>query len=299
MGMNSVMATIDIEAELVRLRQQLFRSERLANIGELAAGIAHEVNNPVGYVQSNLQTLSGYVQDLLVLIEAYRDVANADPQSGGEARNRLRALRGHLEEDHLLTDLPEVVEESRQGVEIIRDIALALKDFARPPDSAFEARDINTLIRKAARIAANEVKYAADVEFDLAPLPPVVCVGSMISQVMLNLLINAAHAMDGRGRITVCSEPAGAGVSITVADTGRGMDMDVAAHIFEPFFTTKAEGRGTGLGLSLVDDIIARHGGRITVDSELGRGTVFHLWLPLEGPGDQPYRPPTPVGEIR
>lgn len=282
-GMNSIMAEIDSESELVRLRAQLFRSERLANIGELAAGIAHEVNNPVGYVQSNLQTLSGYVRDLLILVEAYREVADADVPNP-DARARLDALRQHMDEQHLLSDLPDVVDESRQGVEIIRDVALALKDFARPPDTSFEARDINVLIRKAARIAANEIKYAADLTFDLGELPPVICVGSMISQVLLNLLINAAHAMDGRGRITVTTYPDGAGIVVTVADTGRGMEADVAARIFEPFFTTKAEGRGTGLGLSLVYDIITRHQGEISVDSEPGQGTTFRVWLPVAGP---------------
>ncbi|MEX0731984.1 MAG: ATP-binding protein [Aquisalimonadaceae bacterium] len=281
--MKSVRVEVDPEIELDRLRAQLFRSERLANIGELAAGIAHEVNNPVGYVQSNLQTLSGYVQDLLVLIEAYRDVADADAPDP-DARARLDALREHMDEKHLLADLPDVVEESRQGVEIIRDVALALKDFARPPDTVFEARDINALIRQAARIAANEIKYVADLEFNLTALPPVTCVGSMISQVLLNLLVNAAHAMEERGRITITTALEEAGVTVSVADTGRGMNVDVAARIFEPFFTTKPAGRGTGLGLSLVDDIIARHEGRINVQSEVGRGTVFHLWLPLGGP---------------
>lgn len=278
-----MMAEFDSESELVRLRAQLFQSERLANIGELAAGIAHEVNNPVGYVQSNLQTLSSYVRDLLILVEAYRELADATVPAP-DALSRLKALREHLDEDHLLADLPAVVDESRQGIEIIRDVALALKDFARPADTAFDAQDVNELIRKAARIAANEIKYAAELEFNLAELPPVVCVGSMISQVLINLLVNAAHAMDDRGRITITTANDGDGISIMVADTGRGMGMDVAAHIFEPFFTTKAEGSGTGLGLSLVDDIMSRHEGRITIDSALGRGTVVRLWLPIDGP---------------
>ncbi len=264
------------------LKRQLFESERLAAIGQLAAGVAHEINNPVGYVHSNLQTLQGYVGDLLRLLAAYDRVVEGPEQP--DRLGELRALRQEMDVDFLLEDLQQLVVESQQGVGIIRDISLALRDFARSPDAQVKPRDLNAIAANTARIAYNEIKYRASMKQQLDCLQPVPCDASRLAQVVLNLLVNASHAIGESGRIRLATGNDDQWAWIEVEDNGCGMSPEVRQRLFEPFFTTKDAGKGTGLGMSLAWEIVADHGGRIEVHSEPGEGTLFRIWLPLAEP---------------
>ena len=274
------------QAELALARDRLMQSDRLASIGQLAAGVAHEINNPVGYINSNLGTLAEYVEDLFRLLDAYAVLETPDGD-GGAARRSIRELRESIQLDFLREDLGSLVAESREGVSRVRQIIEDLKDFSRAGEGEREALDLNRAMERTLNIVHNELKYKAEVVLELAELPPVECQASQIGQVMMNLLVNAAQAIEGQGRIVIRSGTQGAGqVWFEVADTGQGIEPEALRHIFDPFYTTKPVGEGTGLGLSISYGIVQRHGGRIEVDSRPGQGTRFRVVLPVTG-GDQ------------
>lgn len=276
---------------LAPYRERLLEAERLASIGQLAAGVAHEINNPVGYLQSNLRTLDEYFAALRELIQRYEELLNE--HLSPERRGVIGELRSQLDADFLLDDLGSLLQESRQGVGIIRDIALALRDFARTPDGRMEPVALDELVRGALRIAHNEVKYVATLDTELQSDAQVVCDASMISQVVLNLVVNASHALDGGGRIVVRTSRDGEDrVWLEVEDDGCGIPESDQARIFEAFYTTKPAGKGTGLGLAMIRETVQRHGGSISVDSEPGRGSRFRVTLPVR-PAADPETSPT------
>lgn len=269
--------------QVSELRDQLLHSEKLAAIGQLAAGVAHEINNPIGFVNANLGALKGYVKDLLRMLRAY-EAACGGAMLDSAVDAKLQQLRCDLELDYLRDDAPVLIEESLEGLSRVCRIVQDLKCFAHA-DANEEPMfaDLHVCIDSALNIATNEIKYKAVVVKDYAVLPEVECVPSQLNQVFLNILVNAAQAMpeSGRGTIAVRTRCEGVTVSIEIADTGCGIAPETLSRIFEPFFSTKPVGMGTGLGLSLSYGIVQRHGGRIEVESELGEGTTFRVVLPI------------------
>ena len=264
--LNSDMVVIN--RELKAAQAQLLQSEKMASIGQLAAGVAHEINNPIGYVYANFNTLSGYVTDLL-----------ASARAGPAAPVRP------LDLEYLSEDLPDLLRETRDGLDRVTKIVRDLKDFSRIDTSdQWESADLVAGLESTLNIVQNEVKYKATVERHLVALPAVMCRPSEINQVFMNLLVNAAQAIPERGVIRLGSGFDDEHAWVEVADSGKGMTDEVRNRIFEPFFTTKPVGQGTGLGLSLSYSIVQKHHGRIDVSSEPGRGTAFRVTLPLRQP---------------
>ncbi len=255
-------------------QQQLLQSEKMAAIGQLAAGVAHEINNPVGFVNSNLGTLKTYVSQLLNVISAY--------ESG--VPDTISAARQKADLDFLREDLPSLVAESREGLSRVTKIVQDLKDFSHVDQAEHQHADLNAAIESTLNVVWNELKYKAEVVRELGEIPPVDCVPAQINQVFMNLLVNAAQAIEQQGKIFVRSGTENKRVWFEIEDTGQGMSEEVRNRIFEPFFTTKPVGKGTGLGLSISYDIIVKkHGGQLEVRSTPGQGTCFRIWLPIEG----------------
>lgn len=263
-----------LNARLEQANRQLIQSEKLAAIGQLAAGVAHEINNPVGYVYSNLQSLEGYLNDLFRLTEAV-DSANS--------LEDLRLIKQNIDYDYLRDDLKDLLVESREGIERVKTIISAMKDFSHIEEEAFKLADLHRGIETTLNVVNNELKYKADVVRDFGDLPDVECIISQVNQVIMNLLINAA-AIEDFGKITVRTRQTGDVVTIEVEDTGQGISQEHIHRIFEPFFTTKPIGKGTGLGLSLSFNIIEKHNGSIKAVSTPGQGTCFRITLPIAQP---------------
>jgi signal transduction histidine kinase len=264
------------------LESQLVQSEKLASLGQLAAGIAHEVNNPIGFVSSNLGALGSYFARLQDMLKAYRD---AEPAIGpATLQASLVKLRSEMELAYILDDIPLLISESKDGISRVGQIVRDLKDFSRVDSSQdWQWANLHQGIDSTLNIAASELKYKADLVKQYGVLPEVECLPSQINQVIMNLVVNAAHAMGTeRGTITVRTGCANDDkVWIEVADNGCGIPAQSLQKIFDPFYTTKPVGQGTGLGLSLSYGIIKRHCGEIHVHSEVGVGTTFRVELPV------------------
>ena len=268
-------------AELSSAQEQLLQAEKMASIGQLAAGIAHEINNPVGFVNSNMGALKNYVGTLLGLIEQYERAAA--PHAALTAR--LAALRAEADLEFLKDDVTDLVRESMDGLKRVKDIVQALKDFSHVGETEWVVADLHQGLDSTLNIVGNELRYKARVDKRYGALPPVTCLASQLNQVFMNLLVNAAHALSGQGVITLRTGAADGWVWIEIGDDGVGIAPENLKRIFEPFFTTKPVGGGTGLGLSLSYGIVSRHGGRIEVASVLGQGTRFTVHLPVLPPG--------------
>jgi signal transduction histidine kinase len=267
--------------KLEETQNQLMQSEKLASIGQLAAGVAHEINNPIGYVYSNLGTLKNYVLDVFSLLDGYEAAESAI--SDAEVRSRLQALKDKLDIVFMKEDLRALVEESKEGITRVKTIVQSLKDFAHADvEAEWQFADLQRGLNSTLNIVNNEIKYKADVIRKYADIPEVECLPSQLNQVFLNLLVNAAHAIENRGTITIRTEHQNNEVCVEISDTGKGIAPEYMQKIFDPFFTTKPIGKGTGLGLSLSYGIIQKHQGRIEVKSELGKGTSFKIWLPVQ-----------------
>lgn len=260
--------------ELEAAQQQLVQSEKLASIGQLAAGVAHEINNPIGYVHSNIGTLQTYIAELMQLLDAYE----AQPDSLG-----VQALRQKIDVAYLREDIPLLIRESQEGITRVKKIVQDLKDFSRVDSSQeWQRADLHHGIDSTLNIVSNEIKYKADVVKQYGQLPSVQCLPSQLNQVFMNLLINAAHAMGAqRGCITIRTGTLDDKVWLEFEDNGSGIPPELQKKIFDPFFTTKPVGKGTGLGLSLSYGIVQKHHGVVTVRSEVDKGTVFRIVLPV------------------
>ncbi|MBJ6802019.1 ATP-binding protein [Geomonas propionica] len=274
-----------VQEEVVKNREKdnyLTQQEKMASIGQLAAGVAHEINNPMGFITSNLSTLDKYLGRLQDFIAAQEEALRGE---GGEAASEsLAQARRQLKIDHIFTDGKQLIAESLEGGVRVQHIVQNLKNFSRVDQLQYSLVDLNECLETTISIAWNEIKYVATLTREFAALPLVSCYPQQLNQVFLNLLVNASQAIEHAGEIVVRTWSEGGNVFVSVSDTGTGIAPDVIKRIFEPFFTTKEVGKGTGLGLSISYDIIRKHNGEITVESTPGLGTTFKITLPVGHP---------------
>jgi signal transduction histidine kinase len=278
----------EVNARLSKAQEQLVQSEKLASIGQLAAGVAHEINNPIGYVFSNFETLGTYIARMLDMFKAYEE---AEASIGApEVLERLRAKRAGIDLDYLIEDIPVLMSESREGISRVRKIDQDLKDFSRvDANQEWQWANLHTGLDSTLNIVSNEVKYKADVVREYGDIPEIECLPSQLNQVFMNLLINAGQAVAERGTIVIATGVDEGHVWVSIADSGCGIPEDALQRIFDPFFTTKPIGSGTGLGLAIAYRIVAKHHGRIEVQSRVGFGTTFRVVLPVvQGQGAEP-----------
>lgn len=260
-------------------KSQLLQSEKMASIGQLAAGVAHEINNPIGFINSNISTLKKYSDSVF---ECYEEIMKLiEFEISPEVTEQVDAIKEKHEVDYLKEDLSDLVAESLEGIGRVRQIVQDLKGFSHVGEVEKQLTDINKGLKSTLNIVNNELKYKAKVELDLGDIPEVKCVGSQINQVFMNLLVNAGHAIESEGLITVKTWQEGDHVCISVADNGSGIKPENLEKLFEPFFTTKPIGKGTGLGLALSYGIIEKHQGKMEVESTVGKGTTFTITLPI------------------
>jgi signal transduction histidine kinase len=276
-------------AERKQLEGRLVQSEKLASIGQLAAGVAHEINNPLGFLASNADMLEQYLERMFEMLSIYQD-AEPDMAAVPGLAARMQAQRVRLELDYLRGDIPVMMAESRDGMGRVSKIVQSLKDFSRTDSlQQWEWADLHRCLDSTLNIIASEVRKVADVRKEYGPLPEVECMPSQLNQVFMNLLVNASHAVGPqRGLITIRTGVEDQQAWIEVADDGCGIAGDVLPRIFDPFFTTKAIGKGTGLGLSLSYGIVQNHHGRIDVETAPGTGSRFRITLPLRQRGQAP-----------
>ena len=266
--------------EVSRTQGQLLQSEKMASVGQLAAGVAHEINNPVGYINSNIGSMQNYINDILKLLDQYHGFEQYLPD---DKRQEITRIRDAADLEFMRQDIGDLVRESIEGVSRVKQIVNNLKDFSRVDEAEWAWADLHQCIDSTLNIAQNEIKYKADVTRNYGDIPQVWCIASQINQVILNLLVNAAQAIKEHGTITISTQKFdNEHVQIMVADTGCGIPADIVKRIFDPFFTSKPVGQGTGLGLSLSYGIIEKHHGKIDVASEVGKGTIFTITLPIK-----------------
>ncbi len=276
---------------LAGAQEQLLQSEKMASIGLLAAGVAHEINNPIGYVHSNLGTLQEYIGALFALIECHEAALQSDDPAA--MRDDVLAKRERLDIDFILGDLPSLMSESREGIERVTKIVQDLKEFSHVGGGEeMRPSDLHKGLESTLNIVWNDLKYKVRVEKHYGELPLVECHLSEINQVLMSLLINAGQSIENRGSIDIATGAENGEAWISIADTGCGIAPEAVQRIFDPFYTTKPIGRGTGLGLAIAYRIVAKHHGRIEVSSQPGVGSTFRVVLPVaqpaEGAGAQP-----------
>ncbi len=264
-------------------QEKLLQSEKMASIGQLAAGVAHEINNPIGYVHSNLGSLQEYLRSLFTVIEAYERALRApDPKA---LIPEIDDIRQRFDIDFISRDLPQLMAESREGVERVTRIVRDLKDFSYSGrDESWKLVDLHAGLESTINIIWNELKYKVTLERRYGELPMIECLPSELNQVYMNLLLNAGHAIADRGSIVVSTGVDGDEVWVEFADDGEGISPELRQRIFDPFFTTKPVGSGTGLGLSISYGIINKHHGRIDLHSTQGEGSRFRIVLPIRQP---------------
>ncbi len=271
-------------SKLKSAQSQILQQEKMASIGQLAAGVAHEINNPTGFIMSNLNTLmkySGRIREFAAFQTEALEALSKDIPSRNEMLEKLREKRKATKFDHVMSDIDSLISESLEGAERIKRIVQDLKSFSRVDEAENKLADINAGIDSTINIIWNELKYKTSIKKEYGEIPKTRCDAGQLNQVFMNILINAAQAIEKRGEIKIRTWHEADNIYISISDTGTGIPEDKINRIFEPFFTTKDVGQGTGLGLSIVYDIIQKHNGDIGVESKLGIGTTFNIRIPV------------------
>ncbi len=283
-----------LEDALQKVKQtqaQILQSEKMSSIGQLAAGVAHEINNPIGFVSSNMRTLSDYQGDVNTIITQYRTLITGlkEPLSREnlpsniiEQVGQIMALETKVDLDFILADIPELIGDCQEGTERVKKIVLNLKDFAHPGEDKAQITDLNEGLESTLNVVSNELKYKATVTKDYGELPLVKCYPQQLNQVFMNILVNAAQAIEDRGEIRIVTRADNGHVNVRISDTGKGIPPEFISKIFDPFFTTKEVGKGTGLGMNVAYNIIQKHNAKIAVESEVGKGTTFTIRLQID-----------------
>lgn len=271
-------------AELEETQDKLVQSEKMASIGQLAAGVAHEINNPIGFSLSNLNTLSDYLQSILSLDKLVMSSLLA--LDNEQFSKQYQELRNEHDIDFIVEDIDSLVSDSVKGLNRVSAIVANLKKVSHSGELEKESCDINQLIDESLKVVWSELKYTMQVEKHFGEIPPVLCHGGEITQVLMNLFLNASYACEENGVLDIRTYQTNSHdrdwVIIKVQDNGKGMSSQVLKKIFDPFYTTKPVGVGTGLGLSVSFGIIDKHGGKISAHSEEGQGTTFTIVLPID-----------------
>jgi signal transduction histidine kinase len=264
---------------------QIMHTTKLASLGQMVAGVAHEINTPLGFVKSNVEVVSDLLKEhesaLIQWLTGVDLLIGADGGPGDRGREAMARLRRILSEGGLLGDARDLLGDSLDGIRSIAALVQNLKGFARVDRDGVDAADLNDCVRNALAVAGHQLRERITVKLELGELPKVRCMPSQINQVLLNLISNAAQAMEEGGTLGIVSRATASSVEVAISDTGVGIPAEVLPRIFDPFFTTKAVGEGTGLGLSIVHKIIKSHGGTIHVRTGPGQGTTFTFSVPL------------------
>jgi two-component system NtrC family sensor kinase len=268
--------------EITDAQGVLVQSAKMVSLGQLVAGVAHELNNPIGFISSNMHHLSEYVEKIRRLISAYQKYRDNLP---AQQRDELKRMETDLEIDFILRDMLDLTRSCVEGANRTKEIVLGLRTFSRMDESLFRLSDLHEGLRSTIKLLISEFKGRVTIHEEFGVLPEVECNLSQLNQVFMNLLSNAAQAIEGRGDIWIRTRRDGDKARIEIEDNGSGMPAEVREKIFDPFFTTKTVGKGTGLGLSIAYGLVERHQGRIEVESEPGKGTRFTITLPLRQPG--------------
>ncbi len=275
----ALIETRRLTEELKGAQAQMLHREKMASIGQLAAGVAHEINNPIGFVASNLASLEKYTSRLQNFNNRLDDLWN-EVELGPDFNEKLSALRKEFKIKPILEDMPELIDESRDGVERVSVIVKNLKSFSRTEGHEIKHVCMNDCLDSTLKMILSELKYKANIVTEYGDIPPIECNAGELNQVFMNLLVNAGHAIEEKGEVGIKTWLDDGNVFIRISDTGKGIKEESLTRIFEPFYTTKDPGQGTGLGLSISYDIVQRHNGNISVESTLDEGTTFTIMLP-------------------
>jgi two-component system NtrC family sensor kinase len=269
--------------QLKSTQSQLLQQEKMASIGQLAAGVAHEINNPMGFITSNLGALGKYTERFNSFVAAVDEELAASGVTP-ELRERLLASKKKLKIDFMLEDIPNLLAETSNGAERVKKIVQDLKSFSRIDSAEYAVVDLNQCLESTIHIFGNALNSKARLITEFGEIPAISCLPQQLNQVFMNLLQNAAQAIEVEGDIRVRTADGNGNVLVEIEDNGCGITPENLARIFEPFFTTRPVGKGAGLGLSIAYDIVKKHGGEISVESEVGKGSTFRIMIPLEPP---------------
>lgn len=290
---NKKPAILSFFKEITQQRQleaQILQAEKMASIGQLAAGVAHEINNPVGFMSSNMHTMEDYHESIHKFFTRYHDFLSElkngsieyhENSSAQEKIREIELLEKDLDLKFILDDCPHLIHESQEGAQRIKNIVSDLKNFAHPGNEKRQWADINRCIESTLNIVWNELKYHVNVIKNFDDLPEIECHPQQLNQVFMNLFVNAAQAIEEKGQIKIRTGTENGHIEIKISDTGMGIPQENISKIFDPFFTTKSVGKGTGLGLNVSYNIIKKHNGTIAVESDVGKGTTFTIRLPV------------------
>jgi two-component system, NtrC family, sensor kinase len=277
------LALLDAYTELKNAQSQILHQEKMASIGQLAAGVAHEINNPMGFIMSNLNTLEKYIDKISEFVKIQSTVIKELGEGSQQVGNwdHIEEKKRSLKIDYIMEDITNLIKESHDGAERVKKIVQDLKSFSRVDEAEYKLADINSGLESTINIVWNELKYKSTLRRKYGDIPLTKCKPGQLNQVFLNLLVNASHAIEHNGEIKVQTWHEKGCIQIAITDTGSGIPEDIRSRIFEPFFTTKEVGKGTGLGLSIAYDIIKKHHGEIKVESTVGKGTTFTISIPV------------------
>lgn len=272
-------------SRLKSIQSQILQQEKMASIGQLAAGVAHEINNPIGFIMSNLNTLGKYANKILEFLNAQSEVIDKLSTPSNKdidiILNGIKEKKESLKIDYILNDIESLIKESTDGTSRVKDIVLNLKSFAHLDEAELKQADINAGLKSTLNIVWNELKYKITLEKEYGNIPLTKCNLGELNQVFMNVLVNAGQAIKERGLIMIKTWSDSNDIYISISDTGNGIPKEFQKKLFEPFFTTKKVGEGTGLGLSIAFDVVKKHKGTIEVKSEEGKGTTFLIKIPV------------------